>query len=395
MNNKVVVFHPGLQHSHQLAQGLWEQGLLEKFISGVPVRNESEMVPFWMPKSLAKRMKVVSIAAELRCHPQIWWPLTRLAGCIPDAGYAHDFSHRVMHAFDRWAAGEVRRLKPKAVVAFENSAWHTFQAAKEIGARCILDAPSFHHATAARLIPMPTRGYLGEINRRKDQEVALADHILTCSGIAMDSYLEAGVPKGKISAMLLGATLPSGIQRPMRAQGRIRFIFAGAMSYRKSMDLIFKAFETLKAEGLPIELTIVGGAENHDWIRQANAIDGVTYLGQKGQRDLYEEFSRSDCLLLPSRFDSFGMVVAEAMATGVPALVSSMTGARALIEAVPGSGWVVEPDYESLLQGMRNVLASESAWEMHSAKALAAAAQFTWPAYRKRVADLIKECVLC
>ena len=77
--------------------------------------------------------------------------------------------------YDWWVSRHIGGLMPKAVVAYENAACHTFRQAKELGARCILDAPSLHHEAQARLMPSMTAPHLREINRRKDEEIGLAD----------------------------------------------------------------------------------------------------------------------------------------------------------------------------------------------------------------------------
>ena len=45
----ILVTHPGLQHSHQLALALHERSLLQSFWSGVPVAAQGEPPPWWLP----------------------------------------------------------------------------------------------------------------------------------------------------------------------------------------------------------------------------------------------------------------------------------------------------------------------------------------------------------
>ena len=101
----------------------------------------------------------------------------------------------------------------------------------------------------------------------------------------------------------------------------------------------------------------------------------------------------ADCLLLPSRFDSFGMVVAEAMACGTPAIVSTQTGAKAIIEEVPGSGWIVEPDGDALFAQLRRLLADPAQLETARLHAKRAAESYTWQAYRGRARKLLSEAL--
>ncbi|MBC7489954.1 MAG: glycosyl transferase, partial [Glaciimonas sp.] len=188
---EVFVSHPGLQHAHQLAWALHERSLLSAFWSGVPVLSEGEPLPFWLPASYSQRVKTVAIPPELRRHPIIFQGLLRAGSVLPSGFSREDYAHRVFHLFDWWVAKHIARLKPRVVVAYENAAFHTFRAAKSIGARCILDAPSLHHLAGAKLMVVKPTPYLAEINRRKNEEVSLADMILTCSPLAAEGYLNA------------------------------------------------------------------------------------------------------------------------------------------------------------------------------------------------------------
>jgi glycosyltransferase involved in cell wall biosynthesis len=389
--NGVAVFHPGLQHSHQLAWGLYERGMLGAYWSGVPVRDLDGKAPPLLPAQWRRKMRATAIPRTLRRHP-VWWQLLLRARTLArTASTRHDYTHRVFHWFDWWVAQQVRALRPDAVVAYENSAWRTFIAAREVGAACILDAPSLHHEDAKRLIELPSNGYIAEINRRKDEEVRLADLVITCSDMARDSYLRAGVPGTKVRSVMLGAELPAGVARNGDDARPLRFIFAGTLSSRKSIDLILDAFERLNADGHCADLMLVGGSEEEKWLTRAKQVRHVHYQSGVPQSQLYALFAASDCLLLPSRFDAFGMVVVEAMAAGTPAIVSTMTGAREVISRFPESGWVVEPTGEAIYRTMRDKVSDRASIRKASVHALKAADYFTWRAYRSRVADLIAD----
>lgn len=387
----VFVFHPGLQHSHQLALALHERGLLQAFWSGVPVLADGEALPFWLPRTYASKVKSVAIPCELRLHPMLFQALLRAGALLPKSFSREDYAHRNFHFYDWWVAQHIAQLKPKVVVAYENSAYHTFRAAKAIGARCILDAPSLHHVASARLMEFKQTPYLAEINRRKDEEVALADLILTCSPLAAESYVENGVPACKVQPMLLGAELPNGIALWRKHIETLHFMFAGALSYHKSIDIILQAFNRLHADGLEYRLSFVGGAGEAGWVEAIGKVPNAFYLGGMSQTALYQQLAQADCLLLPSRYDSFGMVVAEAMACGTPAIVSTQTGAKAMIEQFPQSGWIVDCDVDALYRCVKARIQNRD--ELFAAReaALAASKEFTWQAYRKRVGLLIED----
>lgn len=394
----VLVAHPALQHAHQLALALHEKNLLQAFWSGVPVASPEERLPLWMPEKFRSKIKRIDIPASLRVHPLRFQLCLRVgqAALSPlwgSAGGNFDLPHRVFHWFDTWTARRIQRTRPKLVIAYENSAYHTFAAAKAVGARCVLDAASLHHQTSSDLMTGARSAFDIEINRRKDVEAQMADLILTCSPLAADSYLAQGVPASKVHPLLLGAEIPEKLPNRSPRSGAPRFIFAGVLSRRKSVDLILSAFRRLADEGFAYELEFVGNVADAALLDELRATPRTSYRSGVAQRDLYSLMAAADCLVLPSRFDSFGMVVVEGMACGTPAIVSTQTGAKVIIEEVPGSGWIVEPEGEALHAQLRRLLLDPTQLERARSHAQRAAEAYTWQAYRSRATKLLGEAL--
>lgn len=390
---KVLVAHPGLQHSHQLALALHEHGILQKFISGIPVVAKDEQLPFYFTNKVKTRIKMVDIPPKLREHP-VWIQLLLkiwkyIPCCIKGKTNNNNSKHKVFYLFDWYCSYKVKRLKPDVVVAFENSAFRTFKAAKSIGAVCVLDAPSFHHSISNKVLKFTRDSYVLEIEKRKNDEVELADVIITCSSLAAQSYVDSCASKDKIKTILLGAELPWNMKPILeRHETCLKFVFAGSIRRLKSIDEILEACERLNKNNIPFNLRFVGGSER-DYISKIKKVKNCEYVGKVSQKELYEIFSQSDCLLLPSKFDSFGMVVAEAMACGTPAIVSTMTGAKEIIEKFPGSGWIINSDENSIYNAMRYCI--ENSQEVFNSRQSAkqASDMFSWEAYKKRVANVI------
>lgn len=386
---RYLVAHPTLQHSHQLAWALHEQGRLWRFWSGTPVISaDSELK--WLPYRYRSKAKYAPIPQNLRHHPLLMQPLLKLARYVASSERAADeYVHRVFYLFDRWVASKLHANCCSTVVAYENSALMTFRRAKKLGMRCVLDAPSFHHSVGQRILG--ERGKFREdINRRKDEEVALADIVLTCSPLAKSSYVAAGVEEAKVHSLLLGADLPDLTAERNRDQvHQLSFVFAGVPSLRKSTDLLLDVFGRLKDEGFNFDLKFIGGGTTGEWARKLRPVEFVTHLPNQPQVKLYQLLRDADCLLLPSRFDAFGMVVAEALACGTPAVVSTMTGAKALIDANPGAGWVVEPDFDSLYSTLRELMTRPELLAKARVTAAAASKCVTWVDYRARISGLL------
>jgi len=385
---KVLVTHPGLQHSHQMAQALYEHGMLQQYWSGVPVRGPGESAPWWLPSAYRAKVRDVAIPRALRRHPVVFTAMLKL-GLHRYAGTAAlANAHRVFHLFDSWVAGQIPALRPDVVVAYENSACRTFEQARRIGAHCVLEAPALHRAAAAALVSMPGYDYQSEIDTRKDQEVALADLIITCSGFAASTYADAGVPASKLHPLLLGASVPDGLCR-RRQSGNVRFLFAGGVTVLKAVDLLLQAFAMVRQQVPDAELAIAGGGASPALAAAMAATPGVITLGPLPQQALFQQIADADCLVLPSRFDSFGMVVIEALACGTPVLLSDRVGAKEILEEFPGAGWVVPVGVQPLYERMLALATVPAALADARYQASVAGQKYTWARYRSAAAALV------
>ena len=391
---KILVTHPGRQHSHQAALALQHAGMLAGYWSGVPATVEQMRR---VPPALRRRF---ALYAPVAIRPELarWFPLApslrRLGDTLLPHGGAARLDLLACRLFDRWAAAGLRRAAPDAVIACEISALATFRAARRLGIATILDAPSLHHRAQDRLHGTTDPPALHRrITRIKDQEVGLADQVLTVSALARDTYLEAGVPAGKVHGVMLGADLDlftPGALPPggARDDGTFVFLFCGATIRRKGFDLLVEAFGRIAGELPEARLRVVGPRGE-----AAARGERITVSGPVGQRELADELRGADCLVLPSRNDSFGMVVPEALACGVPVLVSDMVGAKELVD--PGrNGWIVSAgDAGALAERMAWCLRHRAAVGAMRERCRASAEAASWPAYHRRLAELLRAVV--
>jgi glycosyltransferase involved in cell wall biosynthesis len=389
---QILVTHPGRQHSHQAALALQEAGALAGYWSGVPaVAAQARRVPGFLRARFARYAPVALDPSRTRWFP--WTPaLRRAADALLPAGPAAWTDLAACRLFDRWVARRLSRGGADAVIACEISALATFREARRRGIATLLDAPSIHHAAQDRLHGTTDSPRLHRrIVAVKDAEIALADHILTVSELARRTYVEAGIPATKVHAVPLGADLelfaPDGAGR---SGGSFTFLFSGAMIRRKGFDLLLAAFERVRAADPGARLRLAGPRGDSAHLLDGG-VEGVEALGALPQAELAAELRRADLLVLPSRNDSYGMVVAEALASGTPVLVSEMVGAKDLV--VEGrNGWIVPVEDAA-------TLAARMAWCAANAGAVRALRAFcrrsaesaTWPAYHRRLAELLRE----
>ena len=109
------------------------------------------------------------------------------------------------------------------------------------------------------------------------------------------------------------------------------FVFVGSGFSRKGIDAAAAAV----AQG-PYWLIVVGRDRFH-----GPSHPRIKFVG--GQQDVRPYYAAADCFLLPTRYDPFPNTALEAMAMGLPAIVSARCGAAEVVE--PGvNGWVCRPD---------------------------------------------------
>jgi glycosyltransferase involved in cell wall biosynthesis len=323
-------------------------------------------------------------------------PLTRrIAEALLSSSRAVDWTHRSMDWFDRWAAARLDTIEASAVICYENAALHTFEASKRRGWTTILDAASFHHAWQDRHFDYPESETAHKrITERKDREIELADHVLTVSELARESYIEAGVSPDRITSIPVGCDLERFQSEELSSpqeNAPCTFLFAGHASARKGVDTLLEAATQLEGGEIPFRLWFAGGAEESlPWDR----VPSAKRLGYLDQTVLAKRMHAADCLVLPSRHDSFGMVVVEAMAAGCPVIVSDQVGAKQAVTEGE-SGWVVPAeDADALADRMQWCIDHAETVRSMADAAREDASEYSWEAYRERVAQHLRSLIV-
>jgi glycosyltransferase involved in cell wall biosynthesis len=172
--------------------------------------------------------------------------------------------------------------------------------------------------------------------------------------------------------------------------GEFTFLFAGAPIPRKGFDLLLAAFAEVRDAVPGARLRLVGPRGDAPRLLAKLGSERISLAGPLDQRGLAAELNHAGCLVLPSRHDSFGMVVAEALAAGVPALVSEMVGAKDLVKAGE-NGWVVPVDDAAAL-ARRMLWCARHPQEVRAMRAACrlSADGATWPAHHRRLVELMR-----
>ncbi|NLH49881.1 MAG: glycosyltransferase family 4 protein [Myxococcales bacterium] len=194
---------------------------------------------------------------------------------------------------------------------------------------------------AARLCGLPTCGVLHHIDHERRLENAVVGWTarrLDCLTVpsratAADVARTFGVDPLRIRVIAEGATIFAGAAAD-RAEARRRLNlpdgpllgFVGGLEARKNVDFLLRAFALLAAQIPAARLLVVGdGSQRAALEDQARALgvgDRVVFAGRLFEEGKANAYRAMDLFVFPSRNEGFGLAVAEAMAMGVPPVVS-------------------------------------------------------------------------
>jgi glycosyltransferase involved in cell wall biosynthesis len=173
---------------------------------------------------------------------------------------------------------------------------------------------------------------------------------------------------------------------PRRPEGYLLY-FGRLDVIQKGLDTLLQAMAILAAKRPEVELRIAGRGKDMEKVRSLAVELGiernVRLLGPVDEAERQRLFAGAAVQLMPSRFEGFGMVAAEAMAAGVP-LIAAAAGSLPEVVDAPRGGMLVPPaDPRALADATERMLADAAAREALSASARVSAERFRW----EKVAD--------
>lgn len=242
-------------------------------------------------------------------------------------------------------------------------------------------------------------------NRTRQRDFAAADKCvqkyIACSQYIKDwTVRERGITAERVAVLHSGIDLEAFFPRPdyLQPAAKPRVLFIGRIDPNKGPDIAADAVAALRAEGIAIDLTIAGGT----WFYGHNPADpyllnliakigkaGGKYIGPVGRRDVPALIRESDVAMILSRSNEpFGLVVLEAMASGLAVIASDRGG---LPEACGGAARLVNPDdLKAVVDNLRELVTNPEALRVPKQKSVARAAECTWG---KRAGELLE--IIC
>ena len=182
-------------------------------------------------------------------------------------------------------------------------------------------------------------------------------------------------------------------------------LFVGRIEPLKGLDVLLKALAILKDSGLfsfcPHYLAVIGGdtdisepemnvemAHLQDLRKELCLEDLVVFLGKRSQDTLPYYYSAAEVVVMPSHYESFGMVALEAMACGTPVIASQVGGLAYLIQDNVTGFVVPDSEPEGLANKISMLLQDKNLREKFGRQGAEYSKDYSWENIADKVIDL-------
>ncbi|MDA0165104.1 glycosyltransferase [Solirubrobacter ginsenosidimutans] len=206
------------------------------------------------------------------------------------------------------------------------------------------------------------------------------DTVLSPSEVSDGRLRALGIDDAKIGRWDRGVDLSrfSPTLRTRAADGRVRVLYAGRLTKEKGVDLLADAFLAARARDPRLELVLAGGGPEQEALRLRLG-SAATFLGWLEGDALARAYADADLFLFCSQTDTFGQVLLEAQASGLPVVAVDAGGPSELI-ASGRSGVLCPPRASALADAVAGLAAHPSSRRRLATGGIAAVRERTWDA---------------
>jgi glycosyltransferase involved in cell wall biosynthesis len=204
----------------------------------------------------------------------------------------------------------------------------------------------------------------------------------------------------KVNTLLV----PNGVDRAtfkpgnsVPNNGALRLLCVGRLIERKGQHHLIEAVKQLTDEGIDVTLDLVGTgdarAANEYRVNALGLQNRVRFLGYVPREEIAQYYARDHVFVLPSYNEGMSVALLEAMASGLPVVVTPTGGTVELVEAGV-NGFIFDwADVNSLTAHLRSLARDRSMARRMGLASQARAACFTWEAVADRYLELFERIV--
>jgi starch synthase len=408
----ILASHPsGNANVRQLAQALAERGRLAACATGLALHGP----PWpWLPsrwrRQLQRRRWPAAVEPHLCSDPLpelLRLALSRLPGMRGSAWPTWLVNQQIRHhdhQLARWLRSGGFPPRTRMFYGYEDAAADSLLAARALGWSTVLELPTLHVRSVQQLQAEEAsrrpqwRQLLPALQepawklQRKTRELATAHCLVVPSNLVKESCVQAGLTAARIQVVPYGA--PESVTPPAGLQRAKRVLYVGRITPAKGLDHLLQAWQQL--DHPQAQLWLVGSCDYPQaWLNQLPA--SVRWCGSVPQAELQRFFAQAQLFVMPSLLEGYNMAALEAMAAGLPVLITDQCGVKDVVTHGL-NGWVVPAaDPPALAAVLQQALADPQACQRMGAAAYDQTRLYTWASYRSTIAAVLEEllCSFC
>jgi glycosyltransferase involved in cell wall biosynthesis len=384
---KVLLAHPGTQHSHLLGQAFYKRDALLAFCTSLAFGNDSKLTA-WLPSRLVKRRQL-SLPASL-VHTQPWLELAeRMVG---SGTSAREMFLTRNHYFQKWVPERLIR-EADAVIGFDTSSSLLADRAAAVGKRFYLELTTPHPVEKQHILQMLRERYpewhAGDkvenvVAAVEDDEAKKAYHVSAPSEFVKATYVSQGVPSEKVTINPYGVYPEQFPIRRYAQVRKVRYLFLGSMAVNKGLPLLLEAWKHVNTD--KAELVVAGYGSLPPTVRLP---PGVTMMGRIEKADRVSLMHSCDVFVCPSFYEGIALVQIESMCCGLPLIGTTASGAEGIITDGREGFVVPSGSMSDLAEKMFFFVNYPENIETMGMQAHSTAAKLTWDSYADRWLSLL------
>ncbi len=210
---------------------------------------------------------------------------------------------------------------------------------------------------------------------RNLKKIEAADAITVLSEHAKKEAITCtSIPRDKLHVVYAGVDLDRHFPLRKEPHKKLRIGYFGGLDGRKNVGLLVESFRRIVESRNDVELHVGGGGKNLEPFREMGMKNAV-FHGRIDEHRKNEFLNSLDIFVFPSLIEGFGLPPLEAMACGVPVVVSNSSS---LPEVVGDAGILVQPTVDRMTKGITTLLDDASLRKRLARRGLEQAKRFTW-----------------
>lgn len=408
---KVLVVHPGKQHSLRTAGAILESGQLYKYITTIYDKKGS--ITHCIKKCFGEKNKKKMNTRKSTEIPDEYvlqyCELRAMFGILLSKVFGlssvvwHKYNYYLNDVFGKKVAKYAIKHNVDLIVSYDNNSSLLFETVKKYapGIQLVLDVSIANRLYMKNNYIKDIESF-GDIKLKDEQrilwdedvclrikkEMELADHFIVASTMSRDSLIYSGVRKEKISIIPYGVDLDKfEYVKKKDASVPLKMVYVGQISRRKGLHHLLKY--TRDNAGI-VSLKLAGDLNTeYDLYKEYSKDSNVEFLGFVTPDKLAEVYKESDVFVFPTLGEGFGLVVLEALSCGVPVICSDLAGGNdAITDGVNGFVFKGGSDID-MDQKIQKIINHEVSLPELSENARQSVEYYTWKRYRSAVIECI------